>query len=93
MDKDKTLENFMNEFFPFDEFKWFFKNIKKDNYKAQAKKVCKFFGYKTVYEYGSKEVRCHISYGEPGDFRPLSVDEKGELKEEPFITIIPSIYE
>ncbi len=91
--KDKVLENFMKEFFPYGEFKkfGFFSKEMKGNYEMQAEKVCKFFGYKTVYEYGAEEIRCHITYGK--DDRPLIVNNYGELQEEPFITVIPSIYE
>ncbi|GAF73905.1 unnamed protein product, partial [marine sediment metagenome] len=53
-------------------------------------KICAFFGYETVFEYKSKEVKVHLSF--VGD-RPLHVNEKGELKEEPFVTVIPSIYD
>jgi len=53
----------------------------KGDYEAQAKRVCDFFGFKTVYEYGAEEIRCHISYG--GKRPP----------DEPFITVIPSIYD
>lgn len=81
--EDEVLKNFMTEFFPFDSFLkiGFFKKEMRDNYQAQADKVCHFFGYKTVYEYGAEEIRCHISYGED---RP---------KNEPFVTVIPSIYD
>lgn len=80
-EKEDVLKRFMNEFFPFSNFKkigLFTKEMKGD-YSAQAKRVCHFFGYKTVYEYGAKEIRCHIT-------------QVGE-RTEPFITIIPSIYE
>ena len=56
--KKKTLENFMKEFFPYNNFKkigLFTKEMKGD-YEAQAKRVCLFFGYETVYEYGAKEI-------------------------------------
>jgi len=89
---DKTLENFMKEFFPFSEFKkigLFTKEMKND-YVAQAERVCNFFGYKTVYEYGAKEIRCHLTYAKGK--RPLIVNSDGELKEEPFVTVIESIY-
>ena len=81
---DGVLERFMKEFFPFDEFKevGFFTEEMRDNYKAQADRVCEFFGYKTVYEYGKDEIRCHVSY--PKEERP---------PDDPFITVIPSIYE
>jgi hypothetical protein len=92
MPKDKVLENFMKEFFPYGQFKkiGFFTPEMKGDYEAQAKKVCHFFGYKTVYEYGSKEMRGHITFS--GD-RPLSINNNGELEPEPFITVFPSIYE
>jgi hypothetical protein len=81
---DGVLERFMKEFFPFSQFKkiGFFTKQMKGDYKAQAKKVCDFFGYKTVYEYGAKEIRCHLSYADGK--RP---------KDEPFVTVIPSIYD
>lgn len=87
----------MQEFFPFDQFKeiGFFNEEMRNDYQAQADKVCHFFGYKTVFEYGAKPSQCHISYipesqlhpedKTPGG-RPLHVNESGELKEEPFIT-------
>jgi hypothetical protein len=91
MIEDKTLENFMKEHFPFKELKGvgFFTKEMKGDYKAQAERVRKFFGYKTVYEYGAEEVRCHISYS--GN-RPLTLSETG-VTEEPFITVKESIYE
>jgi hypothetical protein len=82
-EKEKVLERFMKEFFPFTIMKnnkIFTKEMKGD-YKAQAKRICDMFGYETVYQYGAEETRCHISYA--GE-RP---------KDEPFVTVIPSIYE
>ena len=89
--KDMVLKNFMEEFFPLEELfeVGFFTKEMKGDYKAMAKRVCKFFGYKTVYEYRAKEMRCHITYDET---RPMHIDKNGELKEEPFITIIPSVW-
>lgn len=83
-EKESTLENFMKEFFPFKELLdiGFFKKEMKGDYEAQAKRVCLYFGYDTVYEYGAQEVRCHLTYA------------KGHRPEgEPFITVIPSIYD
>lgn len=87
--QDKVLENFMKEFFSFTELKkaGFFSKQMKGDYAAQAKKVCDFFGYETVYEYASKEIRCHLSYP-----RRLKVNEKGEINIDPFILITPSIF-
>lgn len=81
-EKEKVLERFMKEFFPFRELckaGFFTKEMKKD-YQAQSDKVCKFFGFKTVYEYGAKEIRCHIS-------------EVNPKPDQEFVTVIPSIYD
>jgi hypothetical protein len=98
--KDKVLERFMKEFFPYGHFKktGFFTPEMKGNYAAQAKRVCDFFGFESVYEYGGKVLMCHITYGGDdlaglGTSRPMHIDNYGELKAEPFITVIPSIYE
>ena len=82
--KDDLLKRFMQEFFPFPQFLkiGFFTKEMKNDCNAQAKRVCDYFGYDTVYCYGSKKIRCHLSFeGE----RPQ------EFKE--FITTIQSIYE
>lgn len=74
----------MREFFPFSDLRkvGFFTPEMRGDYEAQAKRVCEFFGYKTVYEYGKDEVRGHLSYDRP--------EVRGN---EPFVTIIPSIYD
>jgi hypothetical protein len=85
-----VLKRFMKEFFPFAPLLkagYFTKEMRND-YEAQAKRVCDHFGYKTVYEYGAKEVRCHIT--ETGNVGYLQ--EQSERKE-PFVTVIPSIYD
>jgi hypothetical protein len=78
-----VLKRFMKEFFPYSEFRkiGFFTKEMKNDYYTQAKRVCKFFGYKSVFEYGAEEVRCHITYAGK---RPEGED---------FVTVIPSIYE
>jgi len=86
MEADKeegVLERFMKEFFPFAEFQsvGFFTKEMKGDYEAQAKIVCDYFGYKTVYEYGAEVIECHLSY------------RCGKrLDNESFLTVIPSIY-
>lgn len=69
----------------------FFTPEMKNDYEAQAERVCKFFGFKTVYEYGKEEISCHITYSEGQ--RPLHINESGEIKPEPFVTVFKSIYE
>lgn len=95
--KKGTLKNFMLEQFDFDTLRkiGFYKDIKRNDYKAQAERVCLFFGYETVFEYGAKEIRCHITYGSGAtglnsSERPLSVTEYGKLQDEPFVTVIKS---
>ena len=96
-----VLKRFMKEFFPYSDFKkiGFFKPEMKNDYYAQAKRVCVFFGFTTVFEYGAKEIKAHISFADPecpigiGTARPLLIDNTGELIPEPFVTVIPSIYE
>ena len=81
---EKLLKSFIKEFFPFSILvkAGFFTKEMKNDYYAQAKRVCNRLGYKSVFEYGAKEISCHLSYG--GNKRP---------KDEGFITVIPSIYE
>lgn len=91
--KDKLLKDFLEEHIPFYELRraGFFKGIKKKDIHAQSERICKFFGYKTVYEYGAKEIRAHLSYADGK--RPLHINKEGELKVEPFVTVIKNIYE
>jgi len=81
IDYDGVLERFMKEFFPYPELKkaGFFTKEMKSDYPAQAKRVCDFFGFETVYEYGAIEVRGHISLGE-------------NRNQEPFVTVLNNIY-
>lgn len=78
-----VLERFMKEFFPFIQMKkiGFFKKEIKGDYYVQAKRVCDYFGYKSVFEYGAKEIKCHLTFA--GERPP----------DEPFVTVIPSIYD
>lgn len=87
-EKKRTLKNFMREFFPYTLFReaGFFTKEMKGDHKAQAEKVCKFFGYETVYEYGAKEVSAHLTYANKKN--PLKSDNT-----KPFITVFPNIYE
>lgn len=79
-----VLKRFMQEFFPFNEFKkaGIFTKEMKGDYKAQSEKIRIFFGYKTIFEYGAMEFRAHISMCD-------GTKQKGE----PFVTTIKSIYE
>ncbi len=100
--KHDLLKKFMKEHFSFTPLRkvGFFTKEMKNDYEAQAKKICEFFGLESVYEYGSEDIRCHINYANPDDkigldssFRPLHVNEKGQLKCAPFVEVFPSIYE
>ncbi len=80
----ELLESFLLEFFDFNSLckaGFFTKEMRKD-YSTQAAKLCHFFGYKTIYEYGATEFRCHISYAD--GHRPPNT---------PFVEVTKSIYE
>jgi hypothetical protein len=81
-EKSGILQRFMIEHFPFTPLRksGFFTPNMKGDYEAQAARVCQFFGYKTVFEYGDNEVSCHLSKVNPDP-------------EEPFITTVPNIYD
>jgi hypothetical protein len=98
----KVLVNWMKEFFPYSEFKkaGIFTKEMRDNYEAQAEHICRLLGLQSIYEYGKEEIRCHITYVNPDcrlgidtNGRPLKIDKDGNLKPEPFVTIIPSIWD
>lgn len=82
-EKDAVLKRFVQEHFPFTPLRkaGFFTSEMRGDYKAQAARVCQWFGYKSVYEYGAEEIRCHVTVAgkRPDDM--------------PFITVIPSIYD
>lgn len=86
--KEETLKNFMEEMFDINSMieVGFFKQG--ESYEDHAKRVCQFFGFKTVYEYGAIEARGHITFGGP-DPAGLSL---GDRKGEPFVTEFSNIY-
>ena len=79
--RSELLESFIKEFFDFNSLckaGLFTKDIKND-YKRQSEILCSFLGLKSIYEYGAKDIRCHISEINPSPNKP-------------FITTMPSIY-
>jgi hypothetical protein len=85
----KALKAFMKENFDFSSLKkvgFYPKDMKHTDYEGQAKRVCHFFGYESVYEYKSHEIRCHISYA--GERPPSVVDNQGKLKLDSFVTVV-----
>jgi hypothetical protein len=91
-EKEELLKNFMQEFFDFEGLKniGFFTKEMEEDYEAQADRVCKFFGLKTIYEYGLMEATCHISHEE--GHQTKGVNDKGKLEVKPFIERITNIY-
>lgn len=81
---DETLKNFIEERLDVDGLirMGFIQKSQRHDYPAIAERVCTFFGYESVYEYGAHTTRAHISYADDG----LSVNEEGELQQRPFIT-------
>ncbi len=83
---DQILKDFLDEhidFYTLRKVGFFPKDMKKTDIHGQAKRICEFFGYKTVYEYGAKAIYAHISYAD--GHRSMHVDEQGELKTAPFV--------
>lgn len=79
-----VLKRFIKEFFPWSQLKQmgFFTPEMKNDYYAQAERICKWFGYESVFEYGAKEIRCHITKV-----------ESERSPDDPFVTVIESIYD
>ena len=86
----ELLKNFMREMFDFDELVkcGFFKEEMRNDYQAQADKVCHFFGCNTIYEYGAKSARVHLTIADPNCPAGIKTINNGD-----FITEIPSIYD
>jgi hypothetical protein len=82
--KEELLKNFIEEFFDYNELQkvGFWKGISKTDYKAQAERICKYFGLNTIYEYGAEPMKAHLTYA-----------KRHRPKDEPFVTEFPSIYE
>lgn len=86
--KGKALKAFMQNHFDFSALKKagvFPKEMKFNDYDAQAKRICEMFSLENIYDYGKHEIRCHISYA--GD-RPIRVDENGKMQTNPFVEVI-----
>lgn len=64
-DDDRILKEFLDEhidFYSLRKIGFFPKEMKKSDIHGQATRICKFFGYKTVFEYGAHPFYAHISY-------------------------------
>ena len=83
-EKFELQKKFLLEQFDYDELKkvGFFKDIKRKEYQKQIDKICYFFGYKTIFEFGWKTTYAHISYAD--DKRPEG---------EPFLTEVKAWHE
>ncbi|UXD67723.1 hypothetical protein MUK51_10820 [Sphingobacterium faecium] len=91
---DQLLKDFLNEhidFYSLRKVGFFPKEMKKTDIHGQAERICKLFGYKTVYEYGAKVIHAHISYAD--GHRPSWVNEQGEYEQAPFVEKFGGIYE
>ncbi|MBB2951942.1 hypothetical protein [Sphingobacterium sp. JUb56] len=91
---DKLLKDFLNDhidFYTLRKVGFFPKEMKKTDIHGQAERICKFFKYKTVYEYGAKVIHAHISYVD--GHRPSWVNEQGEYEQAPFVEKFGGIYD
>lgn len=83
---DRILKEFLDNHFDFYTLRkvgFFPKKMKKTDIHGQAERICKFFSYDTVYEYGARAIYGHISYVD--GHRPMHVNEEGVLKSAPFV--------
>lgn len=81
----ELLKNFLLEQFDFNDLKkcgLLSKEIKKTDYEKQANRICEYFGFDNIFQYGFNEVKAHITYVEGQ--RPIK---------EPFVTIIKPWHE
>lgn len=92
---DCTLHDFIDNEFDFDGLLdiGFFDESHRGDYEKQADRICKYFGLNSIYEYRSKTTIAHVTYATPESggfeaYRPLHVNSDGELKEEPFFSVI-----
>lgn len=91
---DQLLKDFLNDhidFYTLRKVGFFPKEMKKTDIHGQAERICKFFKYKTVYEYGAKVIHAHISYAD--GHRPSWVNEQGEYEQAPFVEKFGGIYD
>lgn len=85
-DDDRILKEFLDnhiDFYTLRKVRFFPKEMKKSDIHGQAKRICEFFGYKTVYEYGAKAIYAHVSYAD--GHRPSWVNEQGKYEQAPFV--------
>ena len=68
----KKLKHFLDTNIPFYELKaeGFFQGIRKTDYEKIAEKICYYFGYKSIYEYGKlcNGKRCNGKCKEPTEY-------------------------
>lgn len=91
---DRILKEFLDDhldFYTLRKVGFYPKEMKKTDIQGQAERICKLFGYKTVFEYGAKVIHAHLSYAD--GHRPSWVNEQGEYEQTPFVEKFGGIYE
>lgn len=91
---DRILKEFLDENFDFYTLRkvgFFQKEMKKTDVHGQSERICKFFGYESVFEYGAKVIHAHISYVD--SHRPSWVNEQGEYEQTPFVEKFGGTYD
>lgn len=76
--EDDKLKDFMEDHFDFASMKKsgvYPKELKKNDYEGQAAIICRMFSYESIYQYGTEEIVCHISYAHPVKHAPLTIPE------------------
>lgn len=85
---DDLLKSFIDEHIPVDELVeiGFLQKEWIGDYRKISDRICQWFGYETIYEYGAKEVHCHLTIGDEDN---LIVTDRTD----PFVTTIKSVYD
>lgn len=78
------LKEFIEEWFDFKTLKsigFFAKDVKKTDYERIADRICKFFGYASIYEYALNVPKTtHHTETTSSGHKSMSVDGAGEIK-------------
>ncbi len=79
---DPRLKKFMQDNFDFAGLKkaGVFQGIDKSDYEKQAERICKFFSYKSVYEYGAHKPEIYEGDNFINGKFPDKINGKGEYK-------------
>ena len=82
--KEELLKAFIDEFFDLETLIeiGFLKKEMASDYPAIAEKICTFFGFESIYEYGKDFSRAHLSFGSDHPMGKPSIDASKKFIQE-----------